>query len=978
MTTQPHSSQSARGRGDAHESARYGPAERVPPPRAFAKQGRNLARVQLGQQQARGQRRASFSSTRTVLDDGDDEIVGGVGLGLPTPGEAAGSSATRGSDEGSGVHYGRSAGGRATAGQTPVGQDDRGSRHGNAAPTGMSTARSNSAMRGNQQPRSRTRNAANGSPPTPPTEPETDELSAPAFFQRKRKQQQCGNPSISRNTRGAVRIAAYNINGIRDNGEGLRNQNHKWHELHRMIFEEKIGILVVNETHMSPSQVEEINDSHMKKRLKIFHSSYPDNTAAKGIALVLNREITNDKGVKFWPLIPGKAFLAQVPWYKKRTTTILGVYAPTESEQHKRDFWNELSEIFLTSERDLPAPDILAGDFNIVESELDRLPSNADDGTTISALRRLTTILGLEDGWRRVNEGVKAFTFVRGESQARLDRIYVPSETFKQYRGWEISDAGGQLSDHKPVYVTLTAPGAPYVGKGRFTIPLHILRDKKFTQFALRRGAQLSDELRALENRTEDRNPQTLYAGFKEDIVNFARDRAKESVGAIEQKRQKLLKERDKMLNPERGQVDNESANEATELADPDGTRSQNLEHEARRGTNISQVVEPAPDDSADHFGTGNRNLRQDDADPEEDSSDADGEDDREEGPGSDYELVKFGLVMEEDPDKRPPWAEIARHRLSKHIVGANADTSTDLKLYLQTWHPNRNELPESLRPMMTAVNKHGVIFDTIEPTAALMEQLPIWHHFAGKEGELRSSLTKHAIPITLLLLSAGFAFTDIACLTGNNFSAQSSVAGGGAICTNAELISWAISLGTNAACTLLIGFKAWNHRRIMKDALGDLKPVRDPSRMSVDRTLSLLVESGFIYCLFWLTQVILFVPVGPHGSPESLAYEVLGALGDQLSGLYPTLIILIVNARRTVWDSDKNDAEWRSGISTVRFGPMASAGRSGTQHLSGIGDAQTPIDSEEDHDATGSQSWNSLKNGSQLRVENGEAIELS
>nr|GAT48103.1 predicted protein [Mycena chlorophos] len=234
------------------------------------------------------------------------------------------------------------------------------------------------------------------------------------------------------------------------------------------------------------------------------------------------------------------------------------------------------------------------------------------------------------------------------------------------------------------------------------------------------------------------------------------------------------------------------------------------------------------------------------------------------------------------------------------------------------------------------------------------------------------------AIPITLLLLSAGFAFTDIACLTGNNFSAQSSVAGGGAICTNAELISWAISLGTNAACTLLIGFKAWNHRRIMKDALGDLKPVRDPSRMSVDRTLSLLVESGFIYCLFWLTQVILFVPVGPHGSPESLAYEVPGALGDQLSGLYPTLIILIVNARRTVWDSDKNDAEWRSGISTVRFGPMASAGRSRTHHFSGIGDTQTPIDSEEDHDATGSQSWNSLKNGSQLRVENGEAIELS
>ncbi|KAF8178313.1 hypothetical protein K438DRAFT_1844323 [Mycena galopus ATCC 62051] len=156
-------------------------------------------------------------------------------------------------------------------------------------------------------------------------------------------------------------------------------------------------------------------------------------------------------------------------------------------------------------------------------------------------------------------------------------------------------------------------------------------------------------------------------------------------------------------------------------------------------------------------------------------------------------------------------------------------------------------------------------------------------------------------IPCTMLLMSLVFTIIDITCLTDIGFGVQSSVAGGGGVCAHAELISWAFSLVTNATCTLLIGYKAWHHRRSMKS----LNILGSRRRMSTDKVLSILVESGFIYCLFWLTQVILFINIDPdRQTPIAYVYELFAGMGDQISGMYPTLIIVIVNLHQTIWDS--------------------------------------------------------------------------
>ncbi|KAJ6481058.1 hypothetical protein C8R45DRAFT_780492, partial [Mycena sanguinolenta] len=153
------------------------------------------------------------------------------------------------------------------------------------------------------------------------------------------------------------------------------------------------------------------------------------------------------------------------------------------------------------------------------------------------------------------------------------------------------------------------------------------------------------------------------------------------------------------------------------------------------------------------------------------------------------------------------------------------------------------------------------------------------------------------ALPCLMLLMSLIFSIITVFCLTGAGFSNQTALAAGGGVCDHAELISWAFSFVTNATCTILIAHKAWLHRKLTK-SLGSIAS----ARMSTNRILSVLVESGFIYCLFWLTQYILFVDVS-RNSPIIYLYELCAGMGDQISGMYPTLIIVIVNLHQSLWD---------------------------------------------------------------------------
>jgi exonuclease III len=283
----------------------------------------------------------------------------------------------------------------------------------------------------------------------------------------------------------------------------------------------------------------------MSKHLKIFNYEYPDNPAAKGIAIVLNREITNTEGVKIHYLIPGKAILAIVPWHGTQTLTVLGLYAPTESDEAKISYWNSLCNLWLTT--DLPVPDAIGGDFNLVSDAIDRLPHRTDSDAVVAAYLRFTCLMEAKDGWRQTNPDTKAYTHVSTHGTlSRIDRILVSPTLMKNCSHWGINDTAGGLTDHRMVSTMISAPGAPYIGRGRWAMPLFLLHDKEFMDLAMEKACELEGSMH--EPRTELTNAQTKFKSFKDSVTELAQKRAKTAVGASEKKWKTLVNEPEVLL----------------------------------------------------------------------------------------------------------------------------------------------------------------------------------------------------------------------------------------------------------------------------------------------------------------------------------------------------------------------------------------------------------------------------------------------
>ncbi|KAF8205938.1 hypothetical protein K438DRAFT_1963716 [Mycena galopus ATCC 62051] len=133
------------------------------------------------------------------------------------------------------------------------------------------------------------------------------------------------------------------------------------------------------------------------------------------------------------------------------------------------------------------------------------------------------------------------------------------------------------------------------------------------------------------------------------------------------------------------------------------------------------------------------------------------------------------------------------------------------------------------------------------------------------------------------------------------------------ALCnTPTHLISWAFSLGTNLICTALVGVQAWKHRRITRSL--------HMNKSRADQILSLLVESGFIYCLLWIPQVMAFFNTPRTNHALYYSQSVIDGFTDQISGMYPTLIIVIVNLRYTIQWEEADSRANSDNASTMGF----------------------------------------------------------
>ncbi|KAE9396835.1 hypothetical protein BT96DRAFT_941383 [Gymnopus androsaceus JB14] len=100
-------------------------------------------------------------------------------------------------------------------------------------------------------------------------------------------------------------------------------------------------------------------------------------------------------------VIPGRALLVKLKWHLDEKLTVLVVYAPnvtsTDGKENAK-FWEEIQNFMSRPENRGWKPDVMAGDCNMVEDPIDRLPMREDPEDAVEALDNLKMGLGLHDG----------------------------------------------------------------------------------------------------------------------------------------------------------------------------------------------------------------------------------------------------------------------------------------------------------------------------------------------------------------------------------------------------------------------------------------------------------------------------------------------------------------------------------------------------------------------------------------------------
>ncbi|KAK0468720.1 Endonuclease/exonuclease/phosphatase [Armillaria novae-zelandiae] len=240
-------------------------------------------------------------------------------------------------------------------------------------------------------------------------------------------------------------VSCLNINGFSSAGSGDSIQNSKWSHVNQLLRTSRTGILIVSEAHLMEKRRDELK-SLFARRMKINFTENPDNPTGKGgVAIVVNKQLTNWHSIQTKTIVPGRALLIKTRWHGDKDIIILGVYAPNVSSSDSREsaeFFTTLHDFFV--EHPEWRPDYMGGDMNFIEDPIDRLPVCADNEEVCSTFDKLKELLRLRDGWHSTFPDKLDFTYscsrntqipdANGNTnrtfQSRIDHIYVTDRLF--------------------------------------------------------------------------------------------------------------------------------------------------------------------------------------------------------------------------------------------------------------------------------------------------------------------------------------------------------------------------------------------------------------------------------------------------------------------------------------------------------------------------------------------------------------------
>ena len=267
-----------------------------------------------------------------------------------------------------------------------------------------------------------------------------------------------------------INIASLNVNRATASREGM-SLIEKWASINRMIYNEKITVLALQETHLDQERLDQIQ-ACFSKNLEIINSPLPENPrASAGVAFVINKALIRPKETTVKVLLPGRAIMLKIKWLESCSSSIINIYAP-HNRRLQPEFWAEATANRRTLR--MPLPDFVLGDFNVTEDAIDHVPAHHDLQIATEAIRDVRREWNIQDTWRLTHPDTRTFTYHantnNAQIQSRLDRIYTTPEVAQQVFDWQIKPSGVP-TDHWLVKVKFAPSDAPFIGNGHWSWP---------------------------------------------------------------------------------------------------------------------------------------------------------------------------------------------------------------------------------------------------------------------------------------------------------------------------------------------------------------------------------------------------------------------------------------------------------------------------------------------------------------------------
>ncbi|KAH7106385.1 DNase I-like protein [Auriculariales sp. MPI-PUGE-AT-0066] len=309
------------------------------------------------------------------------------------------------------------------------------------------------------------------------------------------------------------------------------NRRDKWSQVNDTMRDNHIGILAIQETHIDATRLAEVQA--MRPRIKILLSAHERATSTAG------------------EVAPGRALVARVAWHNRKIN-ILTVYG-TNDESTSSKLWADILTWLTKPDCPVKGIDVLLGDMNFVEDEIDHLSARFSEvDRAVDSFRALCDTLGVTDGWRRRNPGALEW------------------QTYGALTG----------TDHYLVSTDICDHAAPPVGPGSFESALN--------HWCVPLVRKLEAYTQGIRERTHNDNIQLAFRDMKMLVA-----------GEVGRKLGSIANRRLELLNRERRETQNNKETDPDEVARQVEVIESQIEVELakqqrRHGDNLQASVDAA------------------------------------------------------------------------------------------------------------------------------------------------------------------------------------------------------------------------------------------------------------------------------------------------------------------------------------------------------------------------------------------------